>query len=268
MGHELISNFMAVGLYLFVIPAALIFGLTLVNRNTKRLLATAFSMNSQVYFGFIGIFLHEFSHYLVAKLFGHKIVAVRFLKLPKSEKHTAYQPEVDSRDRALGYVNHTWNQRNIYQVLGNLFIGIAPIFGCTLALLGFARLLVPSLFNAMTSLLQSPASLDWSLFFMNLTVSNQSFWLWLLFIVISLNISIGGFDLSRADLNNSWQGFISFTVLIVLVTLLLTFVGVSTWWIKLITQFGLIILIVLGYSLVISLIAHGLVRLVYYFKIK
>lgn len=268
MTQVLIHNFEMMGLYVFVIPVTLIFCLTIVNRSTKRLLANAFSINSQVYFGFLGIFLHELSHYLMAKLFGHQIVAVRFLKLPHMASEADENGMQSSRDRALGYVNHTWNQRNFYQVLGNLFIGIAPIFGCTLALLGFARLLVPNLFGAIISLLQSPLTVDWSTFFLTLTDGHQSWLLWLIFIIISLSISIGGFDLSQADLKNSWQGLISFVLLIILLTLIFTFIGLSTWWLKVISQFGIIILIVLGYSLAISLVAHGLVRLAYYIKLR
>jgi len=34
----------------------------------------------------------------------------------------------------LGYVNHAYDNRNLWQVMGNFFIGIAPLFGGLLAL--------------------------------------------------------------------------------------------------------------------------------------
>ena len=63
----------------------------------------------------IGTPVHEMGHALMCLLFGHKITDMAL-----------WQPA--SRDGNLGYVSHGYNKRNPYHILGNLFIGIGPIF--------------------------------------------------------------------------------------------------------------------------------------------
>lgn len=63
----------------------------------------------------IGTPVHEMGHALMCLLFGHKITDMAL-----------WQPA--SRDGNLGYVTHAYRKRNLYHILGNLFIGIGPIF--------------------------------------------------------------------------------------------------------------------------------------------
>ena len=62
----------------------------------------------------IGTPVHELGHALMCLLFGHKITDMAL-----------WQPA--SRDGNLGYVTHAYRKRNLYHILGNLFIGIGPI---------------------------------------------------------------------------------------------------------------------------------------------
>ena len=61
-----------------------------------------------VLFGWLGTPVHELGHALFALLFGHKITAIKLF----SPNPTA---------GTLGYISHTWNKKNLYQVMGNFF---------------------------------------------------------------------------------------------------------------------------------------------------
>jgi len=68
--------------------------------------------------GWLGVPIHELSHWIFCKIFGHRVVE---LKLFDPDPQTGY----------LGYVVHRWDQGNIYHRIGNFFIGIGPVIGGT-----------------------------------------------------------------------------------------------------------------------------------------
>jgi len=68
----------------------------------------------------VGAPIHELSHALFCFIFGHKI-----------QKMVLFNPD---KCGTLGYVTHSYNNRNLWQVMGNFFIGIAPLFGGLLGL--------------------------------------------------------------------------------------------------------------------------------------
>jgi len=251
------KNLGIVGLDVIVIPFIFITVLTYLNRDTKRFLANGFGLNSELYLGFLGIFFHELSHLVTALVFGHRIDRVRLLKRLHPD-----QPGFDGQpDLALGYVNHSWNQRNWYQTTGNLFIGIAPIFGCAAVLLGLTALLVPSLFQGMLTLVANPFALDWVGFRQALGGDTHAGLRWTLMLVLSLNISVGGFDLSTADFANSRIGFIGFVTLVTILTVGLTMLNHVAAFLKIVTAAMILLAVVLSYALLVSLITNLLVRL-------
>lgn len=253
----ILKNLGIVGVDLLVIPLVFVALLTLLNRNTKAFLANGFGVNSELYLGFIGIFFHELSHLLTAILFGHRIDKVRLLKRPHPNRRGLDgQP-----DLALGYVNHTWNQHNWYQVTGNLFIGIAPIFGCAAVLLGLTAVLMPSWFHGMLTLIANPFDLNWTGFLGELGGDDHPWIRWTLMILLSLNLSIGGFDLSAADFANSRIGLIGFITIIVLLTIGLTVFNLASGFLTFLTGAIILLAVVLSYALIISLFTNLLVRL-------
>jgi len=64
--------------------------------------------------GWLGVPVHELSHLLAAKLFGHRIVAWRLF-------------DPDPVSGTLGYVRHAYSRRSVWQLIGTFFIGVAPL---------------------------------------------------------------------------------------------------------------------------------------------
>lgn len=63
----------------------------------------------------VGTPVHEAGHAVMCILFFHKITSL-----------SLWQPR--NPNGVLGYVEHSYNKKNPYKVLGNLFIGLGPIF--------------------------------------------------------------------------------------------------------------------------------------------
>lgn len=64
----------------------------------------------------IGTPIHELGHAIMCLLFAHKITDIKLLLPPNHPSGT------------LGYVEHSYNRKNAWAILGNLFIGVGPIF--------------------------------------------------------------------------------------------------------------------------------------------
>ncbi len=117
-GTYLLEVLVATGLQLLILLGPLLllaFIMHLVSGINERLSYRVFGRSLYLYlFGWLGTSVHESGHALFALLFGHKIVEMRL-----------FSP--DPKSGTLGYVKHTWNRKNPFQVTGNFFIGIGPI---------------------------------------------------------------------------------------------------------------------------------------------
>ena len=93
--------------------------------------------------GFLGTPIHELSHAVMCLLFFHRIEEMSLFRI--------------GDDGVLGYVNHSYNPRNLYHKIGNYFIGIAPIVGGGLVLFFGMQYLAPSLFSTFREYIENLA---------------------------------------------------------------------------------------------------------------
>lgn len=207
--------------------------------------------------GFIGTPVHELSHALACVVFGHKIVEMRL-----------YSP--NSGDGSLGYVNHSYNPKNLYHRIGNFFIGIAPILGGSAVLLLLMRFMVPAVHVEVMGILGSvhltegffslstltaylAASVEMILAIFN--PANLSNVWWWVFVILAIMIS-SHMELSGADIKGSVSGVITLALLFLAADCILSLVGASTLlsFTATIMSFGATVAGFLVISLVFSLI--------------
>ncbi len=102
----------------------------LLERIIQQRLVTRFGWRSVLWTGWLGAPIHELSHAVVCVIFRHRI-----------EEIALFEPDLQSG--RLGYVRHAYRAGNWYQEIGNVFIGIAPLAGGTLALVTLLMLFYP-----------------------------------------------------------------------------------------------------------------------------
>ena len=74
----------------------------------RHRLASVLGVKGWVYLTAPGVMIHELSHALFCIIFRHKILDMEL-----------FNPREDG---TLGYVNHAWNPKSLYQRIGNFFI--------------------------------------------------------------------------------------------------------------------------------------------------
>ncbi|WP_295728702.1 hypothetical protein [uncultured Limosilactobacillus sp.] len=214
-----------------------------ISRANKRLSISLGGFYGQIILGGLGIIIHELSHLITALLFGHRIKRVSLLHIPNANV---------SNDRGLGYVSHVWNDKSYYQKIGNFFIGIAPVIGCAFVMLLSTRWLVPSIYCHLFGPINGGQLTDFSV----------SWWRFLLWIILMTNISIGGFDLSTADLQNSRQGLVTLVVFLVIISLGLSLVETPQRLGDQLVRFVHPLMGALGFSIVVNITLWLVLRLI------
>lgn len=171
--------------------------------------------------GFVGTPVHELSHALMCLVFGHRITDLKVYNMKK-------------RSKTLGYVEHTYNRRNVYHLIGNFFIGIAPIVVGGLAVTLFVRLLTPWMYNDMMKEFYDVMSADGTGFFVELVksvvsvfvsffkLSNFANWRWWVCIVLAFAISIH-MEISHSDIKGGLQGLGVIAIMLTVIDLVLAF---------------------------------------------
>ncbi|MFL0250755.1 hypothetical protein ACJDT4_10015 [Clostridium neuense] len=102
----------------------------------------SFGIRAVMVTAFIGVPVHELSHAIAALLFRHHINDIKLLQKPDG-------------NGVLGYVNHSYNTRSVYQEIGNFFIGIAPIFGGIASIIVLMRFLMKDAYDKFVQIIIS-----------------------------------------------------------------------------------------------------------------
>ena len=157
----------------FVVPVMSAYLMSLVSSFFTHLAIRHTSYKLVAIIGFWGVVIHELSHLLVALIFHHKITHFKLWQI--------------SDDGVLGYVNHTYNTQSYYQLLGNVFIGLAPMLVLTIISFILTQLTYDSF---------------WSIFG----------------IMFFLPSFILGFNLSKADWLNFWYGVPFYLISIIIIS--------------------------------------------------
>lgn len=98
-----------------------IFALQLIESQTQKRMTKHFGWRSNLFTGWIGAPVHEYSHAAVAHLFGLKV-----------QKIVPFRP--DPSTGRLGYVEISYDRTSTWQSIGQFFVCYAPLAGGTLAL--------------------------------------------------------------------------------------------------------------------------------------
>ena len=175
--------------------------------------------------GIVGTPIHELSHALFCLIFGHRVVEMK-LYLPNAPNGT------------LGYVNHSYNPKNLYHQIGNFFIGIAPILGGSGVLLLLMMWLTPETFAGVTETLGAMPAFEgfdsvvqylgalWEMIILVFHPSNFSLWQWWVFIVLALMVA-SHMELSGADMKGGAWGLTLLVLLILAMDVILYFVAID-----------------------------------------
>jgi hypothetical protein len=178
-------------------------------------------------FGWLGTAIHELGHALFALIFFHKITDIKLF-------------DAKGKGGSMGYVEHSYNKRNIYQNIGNIFIGIGPVLMGALMLFLITYLLFGISLNSYTgfnSSLQSFTSVN-GFFdftkdaylsivnFMKIVLfSTQSNW-WKITLLVYCLYAIGSsITLSPSDIKGAWQGFAFFLLVLIVFNLATLWMG-------------------------------------------
>lgn len=222
--ESILTNIIVQLIYFVVVVFVAGFLISLLNRLFYRIVKQQKAVCYAT--GFIGTPIHELSHALLCLVFLHRIDEIKLFQF-------------DDGSGVLGYVNHSYNKRNVYQQMGNYFIGIAPILVGTLIVFFSTQLLLPDAFVRIGGQLSvlagiSDGGISWnslSVVFQTLGVmigtvfgAITTGWQWWLFILIVFCIALH-MNLSGADIKGSLRGLPFVILILVVLNLALGFFG-------------------------------------------
>lgn len=200
--------------------------------------------------GAIGTPLHECAHALFCLIFGHKVTEIKLF-------------QINAADGTLGYVNHSYNPKNIYHKVGNFFIGVAPIIVISAVLYLLAWWLLPNFVAEINGSFRiSDFVTDIGNVFTSLFNVLQSFflcaltWQWWVFLILGVFLALH-MTLSKADIKSALSGLLFLLVAVLIVDVILGLVSgnLLTAFTQEVLEIASYLLCILVLALVISMIA-------------
>lgn len=230
--------------------------LGIIERRANFYIQSVFGRKGIMATAWIGTPIHELGHLLMCYLFMHRVKEFKLFDLRAS-------------DGVLGYVNHSWNSKSLYQNIGNFFIGMGPLFSGTAALVLGMYLFLPDSFatfsnylalnadhpdsQTLADILVLTAQLFESIFSAE-NLASLNFWIYFaLSIAISSHIA-----LSKEDLKGAGRGLVTIFTFILLVNVIALILSVDF------SSFFAGILVLNVYLLAFSMVSivFSLIRLV------
>ncbi|AFM39400.1 hypothetical protein Desaci_0328 [Desulfosporosinus acidiphilus SJ4] len=245
---------------LFVIGLILGF----IERKSNMYFFKAFGYKGILATAWLGTPVHELGHAFMCLIFGHKITDIKLLTLNRS-------------NGTLGYVSHSYNRKSIYQSVGNLFIGMAPLITGIGVLFLCLHFFLPKSFSVYelylkTQVLSKPADLTSIREFFNssallfrtiFTLSNLlslNFWI---FLVIAICVS-SHIALSWADIEGAAQGLIALFFVLFSLSTIGSLLNINTYgYITKITHYTAYIVTLSELALIFSFFSLAIGFIVY-----
>lgn len=216
-----------------------------------------------------GTVVHELGHALFCVLFGHKIRDI-----------SLFRPR---KDGVLGYVKHSWNRKNLYQNIGNFFIGTGPIWlGSALIVLITFALFGAELWRPLRAMQMAPT--DFVTWRGQLRLGNEFgqallalfqqihaarlYSDWHFYLGLYLLFCIGSHvTLSPADLQGAGSGLVTLTILVFVFNLSTLWLGNFALAACLnVAHFGALLTVLLLFALTLNLTVAGVLILLSSFK--
>lgn len=256
----------------YLIGAFILIGLILevIEKKNQKYIMNVFGWKGIIFTGIIGTPVHELGHAIMCIPFRHKIEDIRL-----------FRPISGKKDGTLGYVNHSFNSKDMFQKIGNFYIAVAPIILGTMLLILNTKLLVPNIFtiilnsvndnltvnnitmtNVLTTIYETFKILMSNIFTSN-NLTKLNFWIFL-FICMSISTHI---SLSTADMKGALSGIISFVFVVVVINLISFACNVNlNNYISYLAKYNVYQTLFLAVSIFFSLITLSITFIIYNIK--
>jgi hypothetical protein len=217
-------------IYLVGVLIAIGFLLGILEKQAQSYITRTFGRRGILVTAWIGTPIHEFGHLIQCIIWRHKIKKVKFL-------------QTSDPNGVLGYVQHQYNTKSVYQQIGNFFIGIGPIISGIGTIILAMYFLVPQSFTALQlyiehsvgksekidiqlfqTLWEAVAVMSKSLFTIT-NFSEPAFWI---FVILAISIS-SHIALSKPDIESSYQGLLTIFSILLLFHLAAGLFGLDTY---------------------------------------